>query len=144
MKKRLFFPLLTLALTITACNPEEKAQSLTYQGFIENIWNFESSPENYFFEGNTPAVVEFYARWCGPCRKLLPLMEQMAMEYEGRISIYTIDVDEEKRLAKFFQVEGLPVFFVFSKESFKRYTGLPTEAELRNLIEEQFVDPSKP
>ena len=71
-------------------------------------------------------------------------MEQMAMEYEGRISIYTVDVDEEKRLAKFFQVEGLPVFFVFSKESFKRYTGLPTEAELRNLIEEQFVDPSKP
>ena len=144
MKKGLLLPFLILAMVLAACNSEEKVQSLTHQGFVEKIWDFESSPESYVFKGNAPVIVDFYARWCGPCRKLLPIMEQMAIEYENKVSVYKVDVDEEKRLAKFFQVKGLPVIIIFSKDYFKRYTGLPTETELRVLIEEQFVDPSKP
>ena len=137
MKKVLVFMLLLIA-GMVACGPEEKTQPLSYQGFIENIWDFETHPEEYVFKGSTPIIVDFYANWCGPCRKLLPLMETMANEYDGRITVYTVDVDKEKPLANFFQVKGLPVFFIFSTDGiFKRYNGTPTEAEFRGLIEEE-------
>ena len=137
MKKTLVFFLLLMA-GMAACGPEEKTQPLTYQGFLENIWDFETYPEDYVFKGSTPIIVDFYANWCGPCRKLLPLMEMMANEYEGKITIYKVDVDKEKALANFFLVKGLPVFFIFSTDGiFSRYTGTPTEAEFRWLIEEE-------
>lgn len=143
MKKTLVFLLLLMA-GMAACGPEEKTQPLSYQGFIENIWDFETHPEDFVFKGSTPIIVDFYANWCGPCRKLLPLMETMANEYEGKITIYKVDVDKEQALANFFQVKGLPTFFIFSINGiFKRYDGLPTEIELRGLIEEQLVDLSK-
>ena len=111
---------------------------LTYQGFIENIWDFETYPDHFVYKGNTPIIVDFYAKWCGPCRQLLPIMEQMAVAYEGDLKVYKVNVDEETRLAHFFKVEGLPVFFFFSTDGYsQRYTGLPTEAELRQLIEKQ-------
>ena len=135
MKKTLVFFLLLMA-GMAACGPEEKTQPLTYQGFLENIWDFETYPEDYVFKGSTPIIVDFYANWCGPCRKLLPLMEMMANEYERKITIYKVDVDKEKALANFFLVKGLPVFFIFSTDGiFKRYDGTPTEAEFRELIE---------
>ena len=138
MKKILISFIVLLTTGFLACAPEEKTQSLTYQGFIENIWDFETNPDDFVFKGNTPIVVDFYANWCGPCRKLLPLMETMANEYEGKIVIYKVDVDQEKALANFFQVKGLPVFFIFSPDNiYKRYTGTPTEAEFRGLIEEE-------
>ena len=137
MKKALAFLLLLMA-GMAACGPEEKTQPLTYQGFIENIWDFETYPEDFVFKGSTPIIVDFYANWCGPCRKLLPLMEKMATEYDGKIAIYKVDVDKEKALANFFMVKGLPVFFIFSTDSnFKRYTGTPTESEFRELIEQE-------
>lgn len=137
MKKALAFLFLLLA-GMVACGPEEKAQPLSYQGFIENIWDFETHPEEFVFKGSMPIIIDFYANWCGPCRKLLPLMEQMAIEYEGKISVYKVDVDKEKALASFFQVKGLPVIFIFSTNGiFKRYNGAPTEAEFRGLIEEE-------
>lgn len=143
MKKVLVF-LLLLMTGMVACGPEEKTQPLSYQGFIENIWDFETHPEELVFKGSTPVIVDFYANWCGPCRKLLPLMETMANEYEGKITIYKVDVDKEQALTNFFQVKGLPTFFIFSINGiFKRYDGLPTEIELRGLIEEQLVDSSK-
>ena len=130
--------MLLLWAGLTACDPEEKTQSLTYQGFIENIWDFETYPDHFVYKGNTPIIVDFYAKWCGPCRQLLPIMEQMAVAYEGDLKVYKVNVDEETRLAHFFKVEGLPVFFFFSTDGyFQRYTGLPTEAELRQLIEKQ-------
>ena len=130
--------MLLLWAGLTACDPEEKTQSLTYQGFIENIWDFETYPDHFVYKGNTPIIVDFYAKWCGPCRQLLPIMEQMAVAYEGDLKVYKVNVDEETRLAHFFKVEGLPVFFFFSTDGYsQRYTGLPTEAELRQLIEKQ-------
>ena len=138
MKKRTAFLMLLLWTGLTACNPGEKTQSLTYQGFIENIWDFETYPDHSVYKGNTPIIVDFYAKWCGPCRQLLPIMEQMAVAYEGDLKVYKVNVDEETQLAHFFKVEGLPVFFFFSTDGyFQRYTGLPTEAELRQLIEKQ-------
>ena len=138
MKKKTAFLMLLLWAGLTACDPEEKTQSLTYQGFIENIWDFETYPDHFVYKGNTPIIVDFYAKWCGPCRQLLPIMEQMAVAYEGDLKVYKVNVDEETRLAHFFKVEGLPVFFFFSTDGYsQRYTGLPTEAELRQLIEKQ-------
>lgn len=137
MKKALFLLLLLMA-GMASCGHKEKTQPLTYQGFLDNVWDFEAHPDDFVFKGSTPIIVDFYATWCGPCRKLLPLMETMAHEYEGKITIYKVDVDKEKPLANFFQVKGLPVFFIFSTDGlFKRYNGTPTETEFRGIIEEE-------
>ena len=137
MKKRIALFIFLSFVGLTACSPE-KTQPLTYQGFLDNIWDFEANPDTFVYKGNNTVIVDFYAKWCGPCRQLLPIMEKMAVEYEGELTVYKVNVDEEQRLANFFQVQGLPVFFIFyTNGTFKRYTGLPTEAELRKLIEEQ-------
>merc|ERR1711879_466298 len=66
---------------------------LTYETFVEKVWNFEENPQNWVYEGDLPAVIDFYADWCAPCRKIAPIMEKLAKEYEGKLVIYKIDVD---------------------------------------------------
>lgn len=137
MKKRIVFFILLVFIGLTACSPE-KTKPLSYQGFLDHIWDFEVNTDTFVYKASNTVIVDFYAKWCGPCRQLLPIMEKMAEEYEGELTVYKVDVDQEKKLANYFLIKGLPVFFIFSTDGhFKRYTGLPTEAELRKLIEEQ-------
>lgn len=140
MKKTVIFTLLLFMAGITACSPEEKTQPITYQEFIDKIWDFETYHDTLVFKGNTIVIVDFYAKWCGPCRKLLPLMEKMANQYEDELMVYKVDVDKEKKLASTFKVKGLPVFYVFSTNGFfKRYDGLLSETDLTRIIEEQLI-----
>lgn len=140
MRETVVFSLLLLMLGISSCGPAEKTQPLTYQDFIDKVWDFETHRDNVVFKGNTAVIVDFYAKWCGPCRQLLPIMEKMAVEYEGELTVYKVNVDQEKRLAKVLNVTGLPVFFCFSTNGkFLRYDGLPNETKLRKIIEKQLI-----
>lgn len=140
MRKTIVFFLLLLTVGISSCGPEEKTQPITYQGFIDKIWDFKSYPDSIAFKGNTAVIVDFYANRCRPCRQLLPIMEKMAVDYEGELTVYKVDVDQEERLAKAFNVKGLPVYFCFSTNGkFWRYEGLPNEAILREIVEKQLI-----
>jgi thioredoxin len=74
--------------------PEE----LTKQTFQEKIFNYEQNKE-WKYEGNLPAIVDFWAEWCAPCRMVAPVLEELSKEYEGKINIYKVNTEHEQELA---------------------------------------------
>ena len=81
---------------------------LTKKTFLEKVWNFEKNPEEWVYEGDLPCIIDFYADWCKPCRMVAPIMEELAVEYKGKIHVYKIDTQKERELAQVFQVTSIP------------------------------------
>lgn len=86
-----------------------KAIELTTTEFQTRIYDFRANPE-WKYEGDLPAVIDFYAPWCGSCRMMGPVMESLAEEYAGKVRMYKVNVDKEKRLAAIFRVRSIPTF----------------------------------
>jgi len=80
---------------------------LTNTTFKQKVFNYEINKQ-WKYEGNKPAIVDFYASWCGPCRQLTPIMEAIAKEYDGKIIIYKVDTDAEELLAQNMGIQSLP------------------------------------
>ena len=78
--------------------------SLNKAEFLKKVYDFEANPNDWKFEGKRPAIVDFYATWCGPCKALHPVLEELSKEYSGKVDIYQIDVDQEKELAAAFGI----------------------------------------
>ena len=81
---------------------------LTKAEFLERVMNFEKNPTEWIYLGDKPIIVNFYATWCGPCRMIAPILEELAEQYKGQIYIYKIDTDRERELAAVFGVRSLP------------------------------------
>ena len=80
---------------------------LTNDTFKQMIYNYEKNKE-WKYEGTKPAIIDFYATWCPPCRQLSPLVEEIAQEYAGKIVVYKIDTDKERTLSQQLGISGLP------------------------------------
>lgn len=145
MKKALF----TLALCILfgaasfaqeETKVETKVKQLTYSEFIKTIWDFEKNNDTFIYKGELPAVIDFYADWCGPCRRVSPIMEKMAKEYDGKLLVYKVNVDNEKQLASVFGVRSIPmVLFIPVKGQPMAQTGAMTEQQYRQVIEKELL-----
>jgi len=144
MKKTFFFIVMVLVIgsTVQAQQPKSEAkttskvQHITYKDFIEKIWDFEKNPDNFIYKGKTMAVVDFYADWCGPCRRVGPIMEELADDYEGEVVFYKVNVDQEKELSSVFQVRSIPmVLFIPLKGQPAKQIGALPEAEYARIIE---------
>ena len=141
MKKTILIALVILATAFTATAQEKKEDSkvkhLTYKEFLSKVWNFESSPNTFEYKGQLPAVIDFYADWCGPCRRVAPIMEKMANEYDGKLLVYKINVDQEKELSQAFNVTSIPmVLFIPMEGQPKMQVGALPEEGYRKVIEE--------
>jgi thioredoxin len=82
-------------------------EHLTKETFLEKVFNFEQNKE-WKFEGKLPALIDFYADWCGPCKMVAPILEELSKEYEGKINIYKIDTESEQELAGAFGIRSIP------------------------------------
>lgn len=102
----------------------------------EYIYDFEANPTSFVYKGDIPAIIDFYATWCGPCRALAPKLQKLTKEYEGKFVVYKVDIDKNPTLAELFGVKTIPtMIFVPLKEKPYLSTGnLPMEG-LRQMVE---------
>ena len=87
-----------------------KVQVLTASDFRKKIMDYESHPEEWVFAGSRPAIIDFYATWCGPCKMMAPMVESLAVKYAGKIDFYKVDIDQEPELASVFGIRSIPTF----------------------------------
>lgn len=83
---------------------------ITKSEFVNKIWNYEESPNEWKFLGTKPVIIDFYADWCGPCKTASPILESVAEEFAGQIEVYKINTDEERELAGIFGISSIPAF----------------------------------
>lgn len=88
---------------------------LTTQGFKEKIFDFDTEKE-WKYSGNLPAIIDFYADWCGPCKMVAPILEELSNEYEGKLLIYKIDTEVEQQLSAALGIRSIPTFLFIPAE----------------------------
>lgn len=88
---------------------------LTKQTFLEKVFDYETK-EKWDFSGELPAVIDFYADWCGPCKIISPIFEELAEEYAGKVDIYKIDTEVEQELAAVFGIRSIPSVLFIPKD----------------------------
>ncbi|MBE6267808.1 MAG: thioredoxin [Bacteroidales bacterium] len=116
--KRFLFLIFVLAFSLFFINDvnaqrnivgaEPKTIKLDKEGFLKRVVDFENSPTQWKYLGDKPAIIDFYADWCGPCRRLSPILEELAEEYRDNIYIYKVNVDDNKEIAEVFGITSLP------------------------------------
>lgn len=112
-----------------------KAIELTTAEFREQIYDYTKNSE-WKYEGELPAVIDFYATWCGPCKTMAPIMEEIAGAYAGRLRVYKVDVDKERRLAALFNVRSIPTFLFIPTQGEPRHAnGAMDIAQMREIID---------
>ncbi|MBE0674984.1 MAG: thioredoxin [Bacteroidales bacterium] len=80
---------------------------LTKETFLTKVFNYEKNQE-WKFEGTRPCIIDFYADWCGPCKMVAPILDELAKEYDGKLDIYKIDTEAEQELAGVFGIRSIP------------------------------------
>ncbi len=90
-------------------------EHLTKETFLSKVFDYEKNKE-WKYEGELPAIIDFYADWCGPCKMVAPILEDLSKEYEGKITIYKIDTDKEQELASVFGIRSIPSILFIPKE----------------------------
>lgn len=87
-------------------------EHLNSETFKEKVFNFEQNKE-WKFEGDKPCVIDFYADWCGPCKMVAPILEELNKEYEGKLNIYKVDTEDQRELSAMFGIQSIPsILFV--------------------------------
>ena len=96
--------------TVVKAAATKNSELITKAEFIEKVWDFTKSPNDWKYLGSKPAIIDFYADWCGPCKIASPILEEIGAEYSGKILVYKINTDQERELAKVFNITGIPAF----------------------------------
>ena len=117
--------------------PTTKVVHITKADFLKKVYDFEKNPDEWKYLGSQPAIVDFYADWCGPCRQLSPVLDELAKEYSGKLTIYKVNVDNERGLATFFGIRSIPtLLFIPMKGKPQRSLGALSKTELNGLIKD--------
>lgn len=114
-------------------------QKITSQDFKEKIFDYEKEKE-WKYKGQLPAIIDFYADWCGPCKMVAPILEELSKEYEGKLNIYKVDTEVEIELASVFGIRSIPTFLFIPVEGDPvMQPGAPPKKAFQQIIEEHLL-----
>lgn len=113
-----------------------KMEHLTAATFKQKVFNYEKNKE-WKFEGDKPCIIDFYADWCGPCKIVAPVLEDLSKEYDGKVQIYKVDTDKEQELASVFGIQSIPtILFIPTEGKPQASLGALPKESFKKTIEE--------
>lgn len=137
--KRLALILFCFVCIGTASAQTHKTINMTRKDFIEKVMDYEKGTDKWIYRGDKPCIIDFYTTWCGPCKRLAPILEELAAEYEGEIYIYKVDTEREPELAGLFGIRSIPTLLFCPMEGMPQMSrGLMPKENLIEAIEEVF------
>lgn len=114
-----------------------KTINLTKEDFLTKVADYESNPQEWKYLGDKPAIIDFYADWCGPCKMIAPILEELAAEYGDKIYVYKVNTEKERRLAAAFGIRSIPsLLFVPMTGAPQMVQGALPKNELKRAIDE--------
>lgn len=140
--KKVLIPFILLLILSTIVKAQT-VEPLTNDQFKEKIWNYDKDKE-WKYLGNKPAIIDLYATWCGPCKRLAPILAEIQKDYGNKLQIYKVDTDKEKQLAQLFNVSSIPLMvFIPLKGKPFLVTGLRPKEDLVKIINETLLSNSE-
>ncbi len=112
---------------------------MTTADFKEKVFNYENATE-WTFAGTRPAVIDFYADWCGPCKAVAPVLEQLSVEYNNEVDIYKVDTDAEQELSQVFGIQSIPsILFIPMEGKPMMQAGALPKHVLKSVIDRELL-----
>ena len=116
-----------------------KVGYITTQQFKDSVFDYVNEKE-WQYKGEKPCVIDFYTTWCGPCKRLAPIMEELSEQYAGKVTFYKADTEQERELAYVFQIASIPqVMYIPVKGQPILLKGLSPKEEIIKIIDEHLV-----
>lgn len=114
---------------------------MTTQDFKDKVFNYEKE-KDWKYQGQLPAIIDFYADWCSPCKMVAPVLEELAAEYEGRLVIYKVNTEVEQELSAVFGIQSIPTFlFIGADGEPMMQPGAFPKSVFKKVIEEKLLAP---
>ena len=88
---------------------------LSTEMFKTLVYNYQKNPKDFVFEGNLPCIIDFYADWCRPCKMVAPIMDELALQYKGKVVFYKVNTDQERELSQTFNIRSIPALLYVPK-----------------------------
>lgn len=126
-------------MALCLCSLNMATIHLTAKEFRDKVFNYEESKE-WSYKGSLPAIVDFYADWCGPCKAIAPVLEDLSTQYEGKLLIYKIDTEKEEELSSLFGIQSIPtLLFIPTEGNPMMQKGALPKNVLEQVIEERLL-----
>lgn len=150
MNKRLMIWAVSLvSLLFAACETKAKTNDnqnkndnkmktieLTKADFLTKVMDYEANPQEWKYLGDKPAIIDFYASWCGPCKMVAPILDELAEEYDGQIYIYKVNTEKEQELAAMFGIRSIPsILFIPMGEQPQMAMGAMPKSSFKEAID---------
>jgi thioredoxin 1 len=111
-------------------------EHLTKETFLKKVFDYENNKE-WKYNGELPCIIDFYADWCGPCRMVAPVLEELSEDYEGKVNIYKINTEEEEELAAVFGIRSIPSILFCPKDGKPQMSmGALTKSTFEDVIKD--------